>query len=322
MIKRLRLHILFLMSLGLMVFGHLGGTLFKPLAKTCAFPHGSSIALSSFLGSSPPHNNQQTSGGSEVSSAKAFGVPSLKQNISCKSVKELDSLFRECGFDLSKAKKDGEVPRLYLDTLPSDMKKKRKAGNSTFIRVLLPLILQVNEKILADRARLLAMKKRQDAGGHLRQSEKKWLCALAKKYRCKSSKITSLLFHVDIVPPSLALAQATLETGGGRSSAALKKNSTFGHMKTKTSVARFESLLANVEAYIVNLNRHRAYKSFRTLRAAMRAKNQKLCSMSLAKGLTKYSIRKQAYIRDVQYIIRTNGLAGYDHITLAKHPGN
>ena len=199
------------------------------------------------------------------------------------------------------------------------MHRKEKSSNPAFIQVLLPHILKVNEQILADRARLLDMQKRQKAGHRLLYAEKMWLSKLASNYRCKSTKIESLLMHVDIVPPSLALAQATIETGGGRSYAAVKKNSTFGHMRTKKDVARFESLQANVLAYITNLNRHAAYKSFRQIRANLRAQNKPLCGRMLAAGLLSFSERKHAYIRDVQNLIDHRDLRRYDTMTLDQH---
>ncbi len=299
MIKQSKLHIFFLFSLGLMVCGQV------------------SIAL---LQSYPPAAKVAQTPIRQGGSAKAFGlVSSHGKDFTVKNVKELDSVFKNWEFDLKKAKSEGTVPRLYLSKLPKDMKRQKKASNSTFIRALLPHILKVNEQILSDRDRLLDMQKRQKAGGHLRQAEKRWLRKLSAEYRCKSTKISSLLAHVDVVPPSLALSQAMLETGGGRSHAAINKHSTFGIMATKTKVAKFESLLANVEAYVKNLNRHAAYKPFRTLRAEMRAKNQKLCGHALAKGLMKYSVRKAAYIHDVQGLIKRHALKDYDHITLKQH---
>jgi len=298
MIKQSKIHIFFLFSLGLMVFGQVGIALFQGHAPSSKTPR------------------MTTQGGY----AKAFGFVAPQGNhFSVANVKELDTVFKNWNFDLKKAKSEGKAPRLYLSKLPKDMKGQKRASNSTFIRVLLPHILKVNEQILSDRERLLDMQKRQRAGGHLRHTEKMWLRQLASEYRCKSTKIDALLGHVDIVPPSLALSQGMIETGGGKSPAAINKNSTFGHMATKTKVAKFESLLANVKAYILNLNRHAAYKPFRDIRSKMRANNQKLCGHKLAAGLMKYSIRKAAYIKDVQYLINKHDLSSYDHITLEQH---
>lgn len=232
------------------------------------------------------------------------------------SVKELDSVFDRWDYNLKKVKSNGTIPRLYLAKLPGDMTTKKKSSNHTFVQALLPHILKVNEQILADRNRLLAMQERQKKGAHLHHSEKMWLSKLASEYRCKSTKIESLLAHVDVIPPSLALAQATLETGGGRSHAARKKNSTFGHMTRNNKVETFESLLHSVKAYVLNLNRHSAYASFRKARADLRTKNQKLCGHILAVHLTKYSIRGVAYTKDLQNLIHRFDLKSYDHVTL------
>ena len=249
-------------------------------------------------------------------SAQAVGLTGPQdKHFQVGSVKELDHVFDHSGYDLKNASHTREVPRLYLAKLPKDMTKKKKSSNGTFIQVLLPHVLKVNEKILKDRGRLVDLKE-QLKTRHLRHAEKMWLVKLASDYRCKSTKIDALLMHVDIVPPSLALAQATIESGGGRSSAALSKNSTFGHMTRNNKVMRFESLQQNVEAYVHNLNRHSAYASFRKVRADLRAKNQPLCGVRLAACLEKYSIRKAAYTRDVQNLINNRGLRKYDTMTL------
>lgn len=288
-------HLSLVLTLGLMILSQVGLVVYKSLQSPTDQSHAYEIA--------------------QGGSAKAFGlVGPQDKSFQVTSVKELDHVFSNSNFNLKKASSGGGVPRLYLTKLPQDMRKKPTSSNETFIKVLLPLILSENEKILKDRERLLALKEQQKTR-HLRHEEKMWLVKLASDYRCKSTKIDALLMHVDIIPPSLALAQATLETGGGRSSAALSKNSTFGHM-TGNKVMKFASLQQNVAAYIKNLNRHNAYSSFRKVRADLRRKNQPLCGVKLASCLTSYSIRKAAYIRDVQGLIQCRGLGKYDKATL------
>lgn len=296
MLKLSKIQISLMSTLGIMIASQLGLGLYDTFQ-----PHGE--------GESQPTISQ---GGS----AKAFGfvIPKEKQ-FQVTSVKELDRVFKTCAYSLNKASCDGKIPRLYLAKLPKDMNKKEKSSNPTFIQVLLPHVLKVNEQILQDRKRLVELKE-QLKTRHLRHAEKMWLMKLASDYRCKSTRIDALLIHVDVVPPSLALAQATLESGGGRSPAALHKNSTFGHMARNNTVMQFESLHKNVEAYVRNLNRHFAYASFRKVRADLRAKNQPLCGIKLAGCLEKYSIRKAAYIQDVQGLIRNRDLRKYDTMTL------
>lgn len=296
--KQSKVHIFLLVILGLMIISQIGVALYSP---HLSFPLEKRVAQM---------------GSVKGSSAKMFGLDlPQERHFQVASIKELKQVFRSLDYTLAKAKSDGKVPRLYLAKLPHDMKPK-KSSNPTFIQVLLPHILSENERILADRERLLTLLKNQKKGRHLNYAEKTWLKKLALEYRCKSTRIESLLVHVDIVPPSLALAQGILETGGGRSQAARKKNSPFGHMATKTKVAEFESLLHSVQAYVLNLNRHSAYASFRKARAELRTKNQKLCGHQLAPHLIKYSVRKGAYTKDLQNLIHKLDLKGYDTMSL------
>lgn len=301
MLKQSKTQISLIIALGLMVLGQVGYVVYKNVAPQ---PVKEQLL--------PSPEKTVAHGGS----AKSFGLASPQEKqFQVTSIQELDHLFNQNEYTLTKAKSEGKAPRLYLAKLPNGMKYKQRSSNATFIQVLLPHILKVNEQILADRARLLMLQQLQKER-HLRHSEKMWLSKLASEYRCKSTRIEALLHHVDIVPPSLALAQAILETGGGRSHAALKKNSTFGHMATKTKVQKFESLQHSVEAYVKNLNRHMAYASFRKERAGLRKGNKDLCGIKLASCLLKYSVRGPAYTRDLQNLIRNFKLKSYDHITL------
>ena len=290
MVKQSKTQISLIVTLGLMILGQLGFAIYKG------------------------HYHHNTPG-----SAKAVGLVVPKEkHFQVSSVKELNHVFKNWNYTLTKAKSDGKVPRLFLAKLPRGHATPEKVFKCVIHSSSLAHILKVNEKILVDRARLVDMQKRRRRYCLL-HAEKMWLSKLASDYRCKSTKIESLLKHVDIVPPSLALAQATIETGGGRSHAALEKNSTFGHMRTKKDVQKFASLEANVLAYVINLNRHAAYKGFREIRAKLRAQNKPLCGHTLAAGLQKFSERGHAYIVDVQNLINRRDLRRYDQMTLDQH---
>lgn len=302
--KQTKTEIALVTALGVMIAGHIGFVAYRNYSPT-ALPASEEIPLAK---------------NSQAGSAKAFGLTKPQEkHFEVSTVKELSQVFKSSDYTLAKVKSDGTVPRLYLQKLPGDMNKKKKASNSDFIQVILPHILKVNELILADRARLLEMQARLKQGGHLLHAEKMWLSKLAADHRCKSTKIEALLVHVDVIPPSLALAQAMIETGGGRSHAAMKKNSTFGHMATKTQVQKFASLQHSVEAYVTNLNRHAAYSGFRMARAAQRKNNAIPCGHKLAPQLVKYSVRGSAYTKDLQKLIASHGLTGYDSMTLDQH---
>ena len=74
------------------------------------------------------------------------------------------------------------------------------------------------------------------------------------------------------------------------------------------------------QAYVTNLNKHRAYKEFRAKRAEMRAKGQTVDGMLLANTLHRYSERGAAYVAELHAIISGNDLRLLDGARLS-HSG-
>ena len=80
-----------------------------------------------------------------------------------------------------------------------------------FLKTMLPMILQVNEAIMADREHLAHLMKRSYT--QLTMSEKMWVARLAQKYKVSPHNMSGLLHRLDMVPPSLALGQSVVESG-------------------------------------------------------------------------------------------------------------
>lgn len=215
-----------------------------------------------------------------------------------------------------------DVPRLYAARLPTDLPELDSIDlrKQVFVKLLLPLILAENERILADRERLLRLRDEAHAGTALDPADTVWLEAIADRYGVKPrfpDVFPELVRRVDAVPPSLAIGQAALETGWGTSAVAQRSHAMFGQMVAisdgdRTMVRRFGHLAHAVEAYAVNLNTHKAYGRFRAKRADQRAKGQTPDGYELAQTLASYSERKSDYIRDVRGIIRANRLRPLD----------
>jgi Bax protein len=197
-----------------------------------------------------------------------------------------------------------------------------------FLSALLPAVLQVNEEIREVRRRLTAVSACQHAGYALSVPVQDWVAGLAAHYRTKP-EASALLVKVAEIPPSMALAQAAVESGWGTSGPAQAGNSLFGQYmveeeivkghvkKTKLRLAAFDSVVTAVRAYADNLNIHPAYAEFRERRTQMLEKGLSLDGMKLAESLGAYSKRKAGYIRDVQTMIRRNGLDALDRVDLA-----
>jgi Bax protein len=136
--------------------------------------------------------------------------------------------------------------------------------------------------------------------------------------------IKNLLAHVDIVPASLALAQAAMESAWGTSRFATEGNNYFGQwcytkgcglVPTQRNagatheVQAFVSPANSVAAYMRNINRHNSYRTLRTLRAKARTSQQPIYGCTLANGLGNYSERGQAYVDEIKQMISINGLS-------------
>ena len=135
---------------------------------------------------------------------------------------------------------------------------------------------------------------------------------------------------MDIIPTSLAIAQAAKETGWGTSRFAQEGNALFGQwtwsgdgLRPKNAeegknhkVMKFNILQASVRAYQRNLNTHSTYKDFRKARAKLRDSNKPLDSMELTKYLNKYAETGNQYVEVLQKIINQNKLKDFDDAKL------
>jgi Bax protein len=235
---------------------------------------------------------------------------------------------------------DGErpVPRLEVTRIPDDYLalERTEERKELFLRMLLPLVLLENERLEALRARLHTAL---DAGEAAGADTRRWLRGLADRYRVEGDPLVdtqareALLARVDVIPPSLALAQAAIESAWGRSRFAREGRNLFGIWTWDAEqgivpkrrpagqshyVRRFESLRDSVRYYLHNLNSHPAYAELRARRAAQRDAGAPLDSLALAEGLLRYSEKGLEYVRLIQGMIRYNELADLDDARLAR----
>jgi len=254
------------------------------------------------------------------------------------SIDDINTLFNDLNYTSATwAKGQREVPRIYFTKISENWKKVSshlpvKEKKNIFFRVIAPLILMSNEKILQERQRLFK-----------EPLNSSWMLYLAKKYRVikkeekqlSQDQLSELKKRVDIVPVSLALAQAAEESGWGTSRFASKGNALFGlwdfsgkGMAPKQQrkelgnygLARYDTPLDSVIGYMYNINIGHAYEKFRQQRALMRQKGEKITGWELAKTLDKYSERGQAYIDGLHNMMSYNHLQAADDAYLSKNP--
>jgi Bax protein len=242
------------------------------------------------------------------------------------SVKKFSAALDNHEFSLAAIRRGARVPRVFVASLPQDIDQLRTPNEKreTFIRAVLPMILAVNERIAIERRYLLELKRRADAGEMLPAADEAWLRALSDRYKIngKSRKFdwAALLERVDVVPPSLALAQSIVETGWGSSPPARRSNALFGMIGgdgTDTAkLAGFETVYASVLAYVHNLNTYGAYGDFRRQRALLRNDGKTVEGHVLAITLQRYSELGLEYTRHIQGVIEKESLKSFDESQL------
>ena len=244
------------------------------------------------------------------------------------SASTIEQLFKDTDYTLSEVRKSKKVKPIRLSLLPNEIKqiessKKRK---SLFIQIILPLILEENNLILLDRKRLFSILNKNKNS----KKEINWLNSKFKQYGVLNKDIPTLKVRMDIIPVSLAIAQAAKETGWGTSRFALEGNALFGQWTwsgdgikpagaesdTKHKVMKFKVLKASVRAYQRNLNTHSSYKNFRQLRAQLRDDSEKLDSLLLADQLDNYAETGKEYTKILKQIINQNSLKDFDDVKL------
>lgn len=240
----------------------------------------------------------------------------------------IEQLFKDTGYNLQDIRKTKLVKPISLSLLPREMKmienvKKRK---NLFIKIILPLVIGENDKIRLERKKLFSiLNKNKNL-----PSEKKWLKKKFKQYGVVNSDLSTLKIRMDIVPVSLAIAQAAKETGWGTSRFALEGNALFGqwtwtgegikpagsNSEDTHKVMKFKILKSSIRAYQRNLNTHSTYREFRLARADLRDNQKKLDSILLSNYLDEYAETGEEYVRILKKIIQQNDLTDFDDAKL------
>ncbi len=244
------------------------------------------------------------------------------------SASTIEQLFKDTNYSLSEVRKTKKVKPIRLSLLPNEMKSIESSGKrkSLFIKIILPLVLEENNRIIIDRKKLFSILNKNKNS----KDEIKWLNQKFKQYGVVNKDLATLKVRMDIIPVSLAIAQAAKETGWGTSRFAIEGNALFGQWTwsgegikpagadtdATYKVMKFNVLKASVRAYQRNLNTHSSYKKFRFVRAQLRDDNKKLDSLKLAEYLNNYAQTGTEYTKVLKQIIQQNQLKDFDEVKL------
>ena len=237
-------------------------------------------------------------------------------------------LFKDVDYDLRKVRNEKLVKPIYFTQFPRDLDNLQsvKLKKETFIKIVLPLIVAENEKILDDREKLKILIEKK----FTTDSEKQWLRQKLLEYKVKRGDLEELLFRMDMIPVSIALAQAAKESGWGTSRFALEGNAIFGQWTwdgqgiaplkrdgdKNHKILKFPILRASVKAYKNNLNTHKSYLKFREKRKVLRDKNKGITGLALTSTLKNYAQTGSEYTKILNQIITQNRLSDFEFVRL------
>ncbi|MDC0627993.1 glucosaminidase domain-containing protein [Pelagibacteraceae bacterium] len=263
----------------------------------------------------------------EIKKKKEKVVDVILPDLNLKT-KTVLNLFKDVDYDLNTVRYEKKVKPIYFTQFPKDLDEIQsvKLKKETFIKIVLPLIVAENEKILEDRFKLKKITSRKITT----DLEKQWLRQKFLEYKVKKGNVEELKIKMDIIPASIALAQAAKESGWGTSRFALEGNAIFGQWtwngkgiaplhrdKEKNhKILKFPILRASVKAYKNNLNSHKSYIKFRAMRKDLRDKNKKISGLELTKALDKYAETGSEYTRILEQIINQNKLMDFELVRL------
>ena len=271
------------------------------------------------------------------------------EHVPYRDYKDILALFDRLGYTAEPWRAGNlEVPPVYYAQITHEWHDKAKGATvadkkKVFFRLLLPIVLKVNEFILEDRARATEVTEGLSRGADVNGEDQKWLAALAVRYKLiespdhplPASLYPELLLRVDVVPPSLSLAQTASESGWGTSRFAAEGNSLFGQwswgkglkpteQRTESvgdqRVAAFDSTFASAYGYALNLDTQHAYQDFRVKRAELRRNRLPISGVALLPTLIHYSERGQVYVDELKALMSRNGLATADGARLRNMP--
>lgn len=242
----------------------------------------------------------------EMKITEAGGIIYIKKT----TVSELENIFKKHKYLRFRGLDDNAYPAIFLSTLPTDFSeiKSQKYRNELFIRILTPLALKINEEISNERNTLLRLERKFAQNGTLSSNETEKLETLALKYdvftRLKGANrigylLENLKQRVDIIPPSIFVAAAAMESNWGTSRVATLANSLYKEkvwytneglepLENKDDGYRFKifnSLIDSMRSFALTFNSNKMYEPVWLARALSAKRHDTVLGESIAYAL-------------------------------------
>ena len=238
---------------------------------------------------------------------------------------------------LTQAEKKSPISREFFLYIPNKINENDTiVKKDIFISILLPIALRGNEIVLEERELIKKIFKHNDISG---------IQFFSQKYKTQNYKNinfanlsdkqidklkSELMLKVNTIPISMILAQAIIESGWGTSRFAREGNALFGEwtwqkdigikplekLDANYSVKSFTNITESLNSYILNLNRHDAYKEMRSYRHKKIKNGNVVPGYETANFLDSYAEIGNVYVTKVKEMIISNKLYKFDNLQL------
>lgn len=201
-----------------------------------------------------------------------------------------------------------------------------------FFDFIVPLVEWENSRLEIIRGRIEDWRAEVAQGNALPQRVQQRIAELADRYyvdpeQSVAAMLDELWVKVDILPPSMVVAQAANESAWGTSRFARQGNNLFGQWCFSEGcgivpqgrpegeiyeVRDYDSPALSVRSFMLNLNRHRSYSEMRAARANLRDSGRTITGLRLIPYLEAYSTRRDEYVDEIRNMITFNDLQALD----------
>ena len=237
----------------------------------------------------------------------------------------LQALFAEANYVIADIIAGQEVPGLIVQQFPADFSVQALGSTATlqdvFLKTVLPLCLTANAQVARERAYIIASL---NSGEDLSTARDPAIRGLAAKYG--ANRRLTLLERVDLVPVSLCLAMAALESDWGQGLDSQARSDLFSISKEAEGDPTIQegkesgvlnTLEAATHAFVLRMNRAAATASFRDQRTSLSGTGQQLWGRVAAEFMLNYDPARPSLTSDLIGLIRDHRFDQYDLARLA-----
>jgi len=224
------------------------------------------------------------------------------------TLEQLETLYQDYRYKDYIYMPDWQYPPIYLQSIPIDFNtiKDTKKRNKLFLQMIIPLALKINQELILERYELEQLIQDFNNNHNLSEQQINTIEDKAAKYniftRLQGERRYALILRhlkdkIDIIPPSILIAAAAIESNWGTNRPIRLANSLYRELIWHTTDGLepldekednsyrykiFPNLYSSMYSYALKINSGVNYEQFRTARSQIRSKDIPILGRNIA----------------------------------------